>query len=59
MASMTTVMGMIPLLFDRFWTSMGVTITFGLSFATILTLIILPVLYTLFLAIQPDAHRAR
>ncbi len=57
MASMTTVMGMIPLLFDRFWTSMGVTITVGLSFATVLTLLVLPVLYTLCFRIDaPDAQ---
>ena len=54
LASMTTVLGMTPLLLDRFWTSMGVTITFGLTFATVLTLVVLPVLYTLLFGIQPE-----
>ncbi len=47
MAAITTILGMIPLLFDVFFESMAVTIMFGLGFATILTLIVLPVLYTL------------
>ncbi len=47
MAAFTTILGMIPLLFDVFFKSMAVTIMFGLGFATILTLIFLPVLYTL------------
>ncbi len=46
MAAITTILGMIPLLFDVFFMSMAVTIMFGLGFATILTLIIVPVLYT-------------
>ena len=47
MAAITTVLGMIPLLFDVFFNSMAVTIMFGLGFATILTLIVVPVLYAL------------
>ncbi|GAA64319.1 AcrB/AcrD/AcrF family metabolite exporter [Pseudoalteromonas sp. BSi20311] len=46
MAAITTILGMIPLLFDVFFQSMAVTIMFGLGFATILTLIVVPVLYT-------------
>jgi len=38
---------MVPLLGDAFFESMAVTIMFGLGFATILTLIIVPVLYTM------------
>lgn len=48
LAAVTTVLGMIPLLFDAFFQSMSVVIMFGLSFATVLTLIILPVLYAIF-----------
>ncbi len=47
MAAITTILGMIPLLFDVFFESMAVTIMFGLGFATILTLIVVPVLFTL------------
>jgi multidrug efflux pump subunit AcrB len=52
MAAITTILGMIPLLFDVFFKSMAVTIMFGLGFATILTLIVLPVIYCLFYAIK-------
>jgi len=45
MAMITTVLGMIPLLFDGFFKSMAVTIMFGLGFATVFTLIIVPVMY--------------
>lgn len=51
MAALTTILGMIPLLFDEFFASMAVTIMFGLGFATILTLIVVPVMYSLLLPI--------
>ncbi|OTW23219.1 multidrug transporter AcrB, partial [Vibrio parahaemolyticus] len=44
MAAITTILGMIPLLPDIFFKPMAVTIMFGLGFATILTLIVVPVL---------------
>jgi len=47
MAAATTILGMIPLLFDAFFSSMAVTIMFGLGFATILTLIVIPVVYAI------------
>ena len=47
MAALTTILGMIPLLADAFFISMAVTITVGLAFATVLTLIFVPVLYTI------------
>ncbi len=59
MASVTTIFGMIPLLTDVFFVSMAVTIMFGLAFATILTLIVVPVLYTLFFRIQIVSGRNR
>ncbi|MBS3797679.1 efflux RND transporter permease subunit [Pseudoalteromonas sp. BDTF-M6] len=55
MAAITTILGMIPLLFDVFFKSMAVTIMFGLGFATILTLIVIPVLYCKFFGIH--SHR--
>ncbi|WP_185840795.1 efflux RND transporter permease subunit VexK [Vibrio cholerae] len=48
MAAVTTILGMIPLLPDIFFRPMAVTIMFGLGFATVLTLIVVPVLYRLF-----------
>ncbi len=48
MAAMTTILGMIPLLTDAFFIAMAVTIMFGLGFATVLTLVVVPVLYAIF-----------
>jgi multidrug efflux pump subunit AcrB len=49
MAAFTTVLGMIPLLWDAFFAPMSVAIMGGLTFATVLTLLVVPVLYcTLF-----------
>jgi len=45
MAALTTVLGMVPLYFDVLFSAMAVTIMFGLSFATVLTLVVVPVLY--------------
>ena len=56
MAALTTALGMIPLLVDAFFVAMAVTIIFGLVIATVLTMIVLPVLYAIFFrAKQPDA----
>lgn len=52
MAAITTILGMIPLLFDVFFKSMAVTIMYGLGFATVLTLIVVPVLYTMLYGIK-------
>ena len=45
---LTTVLGVVPLLWDPFFKSLAVVIICGLSFATILTLIFVPVLYAIF-----------
>ena len=45
MAAATTILGMTPLFPDAFFVSMAVTIAFGLGFATILTMVVVPVLY--------------
>jgi len=52
MAALTTVLGLVPLLKDAFFVSMAVTIMFGLTFATVLTLIFVPVLYAIFFKIK-------
>ena len=57
MGALTTVLGVIPLLFDAFFQSMAVVLVFGLSFATILTLVIVPVLYAMFFKIGPEEIR--
>jgi multidrug efflux pump subunit AcrB len=48
MAALTTMLGMTPLLTDDFYVAMAVTIAAGLGFATVLTLIVVPVLYAVF-----------
>jgi len=53
MAAFTTVLGMTPLIFDIFWRGMAVTIMAGLSFATVLTLVVVPVLYATFYRVNP------
>ncbi len=45
MASLTTILGMIPLFADPMYSSMAVTIVSGLLIGTIITLIFVPVLY--------------
>lgn len=45
LTALTTILGLAPLLLDAFFQSMSVVIMFGLGFATLLTLIVLPVLY--------------
>ncbi len=52
MAAITTVLGLIPLLTDVFFAPLAVTIMFGLGFATVLTLIVLPVLFAIFYRIS-------
>ncbi len=52
MAALTTMMGMIPLFQDAFFIAMAVTIVFGLGFASVLTLVFVPVLYATFFKIQ-------
>jgi multidrug efflux pump subunit AcrB len=49
---LTTVLGVIPLLWDPFFNSLAVVIICGLSFATILTLIIVPTLYAIFFRVK-------
>lgn len=48
MAATTTILGMVPLLFDIAFGGMAATIIFGLTFATLLTLFVTPALYSLF-----------
>ncbi|SFN69393.1 Multidrug efflux pump subunit AcrB [Cohaesibacter marisflavi] len=52
MAALTTVLGLIPLVTDIFFNSLAVTIMFGLATATVLTLIVVPVLFAIFYGIK-------
>lgn len=54
LASVTTILGMAPLVFDAFFVGMAVTIMAGLAFATLLTLIVVPVFYMIFFQIGTD-----
>ncbi|QQE10658.1 efflux RND transporter permease subunit [Planctomycetota bacterium] len=55
LAAITTILGMIPLLADAFFAAMSVTIMAGLAFATVLTLIVVPLLYAIFFRIHPSS----
>lgn len=52
LAAMTTILGMIPLVNDDMFGALAVTIMGGLFIGTIITLIILPILYSLFFHIR-------
>ena len=52
LAAATTVLGVMPLLQDVFWVSMAVTIMAGLTFGTLLTMFVVPVLYTILFKIS-------
>jgi multidrug efflux pump subunit AcrB len=54
MAALTTALGMIPLLVDAFFVAMAVTIIAGLMAATVLTMVVLPVLYSVFFRVKYD-----
>ena len=52
LAAATTVLGVIPLLQDVFWVGLAVVIMAGLSFGTVLTMIVVPVLYVILYKIK-------
>lgn len=52
MASGTTILGMLPLLFDSMFGAMAATIMGGLFVATLLTVCVLPVVYAIFYNIR-------
>lgn len=52
LAALTTILGMIPLVNDDMFGALAVTIMGGLFIGTVITLIILPVLYSLFYDIR-------
>ncbi|MDY3980002.1 MAG: efflux RND transporter permease subunit [Tidjanibacter sp.] len=63
MTTLTTVFGMVPMAFDigegaEMWTSLGVSVAFGLTFSTLITLILIPTIFTSF-AMRTDRRRER
>ncbi|MEO1474744.1 MAG: efflux RND transporter permease subunit [Pseudomonadota bacterium] len=58
MGSLTTVLGVIPLVSDAFFRSMAIVLMFGLTFATLLTLVMVPALYAIFFGIKSSERAA-
>lgn len=59
LAAMTTILGMIPLVNDDMFGSLAVTIMGGLFIGTIITLVVLPILYSLFFRIRhPEKQKS-
>lgn len=56
LVAVTTVLGMIPLLQDAFFSAMAATIMFGLAFACVLTMIVVPILYAIFFRVDESAN---
>lgn len=64
MTTLTTMLGMLPLALgigegSEMWTPMGVAIIGGLTFSTIITLVLIPVVYTMFGANRMKRERKR
>ncbi len=59
LAAGTTILGMLPLLGDAFFQSMAVTIMGGLAFASVLTLIAVPVFYAILFRIREERREPR
>ena len=55
----TTVLGVMPLIQDAFWVSMALTIMFGLTFGTVLTMVLVPVFYSTMYRISPPSGEAK
>ena len=58
LAATTTVLGVVPLLQDVFWIGLAVIIMAGLSFGTLLTMFLVPVLYSTLYRLRPGATSA-
>ncbi|MFA9392649.1 MAG: efflux RND transporter permease subunit [Prolixibacteraceae bacterium] len=59
MASVTTILGMVPLLTDPMYSSMAVAIISGLLIGTIITLIFVPILYAVFYNVKKSETETR
>lgn len=57
LASLTTVAGMLPLVSDPMYGPLAVTVIGGLIIGTVVTLLFLPVLYSLFFGVKPTSSK--
>ena len=63
MTTLTTVLGMVPLAVgsgegSEMWRSLGMTVCWGLTISTLVTLVLIPTIYCMF-AIRQEKHKAR
>lgn len=54
LAAFTTILGLIPMFTSQFWNAMAVSIACGLTAATLLTLVVLPVLYAIIFRVKEN-----
>ncbi|MCR4565993.1 MAG: efflux RND transporter permease subunit [Bacteroidales bacterium] len=64
MTTLTTVLGMIPMAIGsgegaELWNGLGVTVAWGLSISTLITLVLIPVIYTSFATWQENAQQRK
>ena len=59
LAAATTVLGVMPLLPDLFWVGLAVAIMGGLSFGTLLTMIMVPVFYSTLYGLRAPSKAAK
>ncbi len=64
MTTLTTVLGMIPMAIGNgegaeLWNGLGVTVAWGLSISTLITLVLIPVIYTSFATWQEKAKQRK
>ncbi len=57
MASLTTILGMLPLIWDVMFNSLAITIMFGLLVGSLITLLVVPVLYASFYKVNTKAYK--
>jgi multidrug efflux pump subunit AcrB len=60
MTTLTTILGLVSLMIppDPLFFAMGIVISFGLAAGTLLTLVLVPVLYSLFFKVKPEQVEA-
>ena len=59
LAALTTVLGVMPLLQDAFWVSRAMTIMAGLTVGTVVTMVLVPVFYTVFYKVDASTAERR
>ena len=57
MASLTTILGMLPLVWDVMFTSLAITIMFGLLVGSLITLLVVPVMYAVFYKLDTKVEK--